>query len=529
MEGYMDYDDKIRTDNQGEYNKVQIFLKDTIKTIRQDTPVAYNIEEEFAKTRNNRDFFPVFVIIAVAIIVISGAWIVTSIINKSSKNVSVDIAVFEDLNLKNVLDLAKKAEANLDSIIQQRVNRQSDYQTDLANIERQYTSELEILAAQRLTNADRQAKRRSLDQAYEKDKKELQTQYALAMTKLDQAFEDAKTQVESFDKKRIEEAREQKKLLDNQQDVYELEKQRIKDSYEKEIVTLRDRMEKVQDENFKLKADQIKNLVDEYQARIAELDPQWNDIIADTYIAEIQRYGDAQLPFRSPPMVIPDMLNVPLSDFSSLARGYEGLGYLLTQAGGIPFENEAGDYVRSGLKIALVAGAAGEHIINLSFESLTSLEKQLVSEKTIRGRAEKDRNDALAKNTELEKKYKENQERLAQILAEYQKTQTAYTLAQNTLIYYESLLQAALIQHEYDGFVIDVADPQSPKFYIAPEKTQEIPESASLRVYLYRPPKTLQGEIELSKDATGLVFISSMNLKKGKNVLAFDYISFKKR
>ena len=101
----MDNDNKIAPASGGDPNKVQLFLQKSLKAMRHDEHAVYNLDAEFAKTRRNKDYF-VIVVMAVAVVLVGvGAWAITSAINKSSRSVAVDITVFEDLNLKNALDV----------------------------------------------------------------------------------------------------------------------------------------------------------------------------------------------------------------------------------------------------------------------------------------------------------------------------------------------------------------------------------------------------------------------------------------
>jgi len=535
----MDNDNKIIPYEQDEQNKVQLFLKNSLKSIRRDTPVSYDLEFEFAKTKQNRDYFAVAIIVSVAIIIIAGSWLVTAMISKSSRNVPVDITVFEDLNLKNVLDLAKKAQDSLDSVLQKRVARQTAYQSELANLELQYSSEMDVVAAQRLSESERRTKRRAVESKYAELRRSLKGSYDADMGALDLALEDAKKQVESFDKKRIEEAREQKKLLDNQEDVFELEKQRLKDSYEKEIESLRVRMDEIQNENARLKTDQIKTLVEEYQSHIAVIDPDWDDPAADAYVTEISGYESSGLPFRSVPESMPGIVGVSPEDIALIARGYEGLGYLLSRVGEIPFEHDAGGYVRAGLKMALVTGAAGERIIGLSFGELEKTRQDLAAEQAAKAKAEKDLKQARQNLVAAQEALKAADEAKARfdtlvvahenLVLKQEQTKNALDIAYNALVSYESLLASAVQLNGYDGVVYSAENPLAPGVFVLPEAAAAAFKGGNVTAYVYHAPKTLLGEMVLSGAEDGVAQVVSLTLKKGKELLPFDYISFSKR
>jgi hypothetical protein len=108
-------------------------------------------------------------------------------------------------------------------------------------------------------------------------------------------------------------------------------------------------------------------------------------------------------------------------------------------------------------------------------------------------------------------------------------TQDALDIAYNALISYESMLVQAVRQNGHDGVVFSAANPLSPGIFVLPEIEETAFATGSATAYLYHPPKTLIGEILLSGSENGVAAVVSVTLKRGKDLLPFDYISFTKR
>jgi hypothetical protein len=509
----MDNDNKIAPASGNDPNKVQLFLQKSLKAIRHDEHVVYDLDTEFAKTRRNKDYF-VIVVISIAVVLVGfGAWAITSAINKSSRSVAVDITVFEDLNLKNVLDLAKKAQDGYDQLAQQRDSLAANHQEDLANLRLQKKSELDILAAQkRISDGDRAAKKQAIEQLYAGKEKTLNGTYAKKLSAIEVQLADAKKNLESFDKKRVEEASAQKKVLDSQQDLFELEKKKMKDSYESEIADLRKRMETIQSENSKLKTTQIKKLMDEYQAHIDSLDPAFNDAAANDYVSAAGQYDDVGVPFRQAPTNLPDGFKFGTKDFAEITRGYDGLNYLLGKVAAIPFANEAGSYVASARKIAFLTGNANERII-----------KNLLARM----------GDDASVLADKEKKLAETSDLLAS-------TQAERDTAVQTLTGFQKALTDSAAKNAYDGYVLDVTDPATPGLFVMPDAFTPVLGTDKPFVYVYRAPKTLIATLRLTatevdsetepgtKVITGYT-VSVEKLEWTREILPMDYLSVKKR
>lgn len=467
----MDNDNKIAPASGGDSNKVQLFLQKSLKSIRQDEHAVYDLDAEFAKTRRNKDYFVIVVMVAAVILIGVGAWAITSIINKSSRSVAVDIAVFEDLNLKNVLDMAKKAENSYDQLAQQRDFLVADHREDIANLRAQKKSELDILAAQkRISDGDRAAKKQSLEQLYAGKERTLNGAYSKELAAVEAKLAEAKKNLESFDKKRVEEAREQKKILDSQQDLFELEKKKMKDSYEADIADLRKRMETIQTENARLKTTQIQELMGEYQSHLDSLDPAFNDATANDYIAAAAGYADVGLPYRQAPANLPDGFRFGKKDFAEITRGYDGVNYLLGKVAAIPFANEAGSYVSAARKIALLTGDANERIV-----------KNLLARMG-------DDASALA----------DREKKLAETSALLVTTQAERDSAVHTLTGIQTALSDSAAKNGYDGYVLDVTDPASPGLFALPDAFMPVLGTDKPFVYVYRAPKTLIATLRLT-------------------------------
>jgi len=493
----MDHDDKMISGKNGGSGKVQMFLKDSLRAIRHDEQQVYNLESEFAKTRNNRNFFVAKVIGISVVAVVAVSWIVTSAINDSSRNVPVDIAVFEDLNLKNVLDMAKKAESRYDSVMQEKDTLDANYQGELSALRLQRESELEIVDVQRIGAAAKDRKKKEISRTYDAKERDLGARYKDASSALEPRLAEAKKQLEAFDKTRLEDSRAQKKSLDSQRDLFELEKKKMKESYESEIADLRKRVKSAQRDNARLKSDQVKEIVDSYQARIDELDPVLKDETAAAFVARAQALpadaiSEGIAPFALVPPNIPSGFFQDASQYAAMGDDYRDFDYLMSNLARIPYENGAGGYADAARKMFLVSGYRSEKLVTESFNRVEKATAEAVSERQRRKEAE-----------------------------------TTTALVKERLSSYETMLTSAAQANALDGYVTGAESPESPVVFLLPEAAKAVLALDKPVVYVYRG-KTLIATLDVRRDDAGIV-ASVQKLEKRKEILPMDSVLIRKK
>ncbi len=495
-------------------NKVQLFLRDNLMSIRHDDQKVYDLDVEFSKTRKNRDIFVVGVIALVVVLVALVSWFVTSRINESSRNVAVDIAVFEDLNLKNALDLAKKAETTLDNVTQEKVDAKTDYDSSLSTLRLQRQSDLDILSAKRMSDAERAQQKQAIVANYATQEKKLAADYKARAADIDARIVEAQKQVQSFDTKRVEEAKAQKRLLDNQQDLYEIEKKKMKETYEKEIAELRSKNIEIQQENVRLKTDEVKQLIDEYQAKISALDPKFADSVSDAFIERTEAFSTPGLPFRAAPAKIPANYSFTKADFDSVRDGYTGLDHLLSKVASIPFNNEAAPYVATARKVALLTGDAEERMLK---EAFTAVETEHKARTDVEASLAARKADLEASKKALE----EAKQNLSAAQASLEETTARYTAI-------EKVFSDAAAANGFDGVITALPTSSSPQVFLPAEIAENVASSGSALLYVYRAPKTFVGTLKYAKTDDG--YSASVD-KLGfmKELQVFDFVSAQKK
>ncbi len=106
----------------GNENKVKKELIDSAKSRflpeeivdTEEQKVLYSLEEEFAKTKKNKNLFLYLFILIFIGIIVAGTLFLTNYIEEKNKDYKINIEEFDDLRLKDVLDSARQKESNAD-------------------------------------------------------------------------------------------------------------------------------------------------------------------------------------------------------------------------------------------------------------------------------------------------------------------------------------------------------------------------------------------------------------------------------
>ncbi len=79
-----------------------------------DLGTRYDFEAEFSRTKKNRQLLVTFVTLATIVLFGGAAFLTARLIQERTRSMPVDVQAFEDINLRDLLDTAKRNESDLD-------------------------------------------------------------------------------------------------------------------------------------------------------------------------------------------------------------------------------------------------------------------------------------------------------------------------------------------------------------------------------------------------------------------------------
>lgn len=214
-----------------------LFLQEIIEDFRRRQS-QYDLGTEFAKTKKNRTILVPTVVGVLVLFFALSAVAITWYIEELTSDITVSIDEFADVNLRELLDSARRLEADMESAQRQRVEiiRRRDREID--QIEAQAQRDIDLLSARGMSAQQRSQQASQIRSTAESRTEEIQAEYATEIDELDLEIEALTTQMAQYDARQVEQARESEAQLDSQRQVFELELEAQADEYEQRIEQL---------------------------------------------------------------------------------------------------------------------------------------------------------------------------------------------------------------------------------------------------------------------------------------------------
>lgn len=287
----MDNDNKITKISEEQkanqiHNEVMLFLGKELERIHQtSSEQTYNIENEYAKSKKNHSPFSALMLIGCFLVVFSIAFIMTKTISSHNEEISVSVAEFDDLNLKNLLNTVTAAQTNYDNAVKQRAAVEGDMAVKLKAAEDSHTNDIFVIDSMtRLSRKKRAELMYEADKNYKEALAAIHEEYDAQLVQAEKEIEEYKAQLAEFDAAKVQAAKEKEKALDSERKVKELEQKKIKDQYEIRIAELNKKLSDTQEQNTEAIRSAVSAVSAQYQTELALLDPKLNDEKAGSII-----------------------------------------------------------------------------------------------------------------------------------------------------------------------------------------------------------------------------------------------------
>ena len=358
----MGNDNKITEEEKSNqiHKEVMLFLGKELERIHQtSSEQTYNIEKEYAKTRKNHSPFSALMLIGCFLVVLAIAFIITKTISSKNEDISVSVAAFDDLNLKNLLNTVGAAQTNYENAVKKRATIEGDMSVKLKAADETRTNDLFVIESMtRLTKKKKAELEAEADKKYKEAVAAIHEEYDGQLVQADKEIQEYKSQLAEFDAAKVQAAQEKEKALDTERRVKELEQKKIKDQYELRISELNQKLADTQKRSSEDMRRAVGSVSEQYQAEIALLDPKLNDSKAGKIIAETKKSsaadfnGASALNARG---ITSTQLTGAMNDYQKL---YDDYKYLDKAVAALPQKNSIPSYVAASRKLVNQMGAA---------------------------------------------------------------------------------------------------------------------------------------------------------------------------
>lgn len=273
------------TDNQ-RHKEVLLFLDEELKNIQDNEAVqSYNLTEEYSKTKKNKNWFSVFMLIGCSVVILASAFIMNNIIEKNNEKITVNLSEFDDLNLKGLLDNVAKAQEKYDQAFSTKLSLEAALESGLKDANSQMENDIFLLDSLKIKDQKDYNKRRGeIVKNNTLAQKKLHDEYDERIIVAEKELQIYKEELEKFDTQKIQAAKEQEKAVNSERQLRELEQKELREEYEAQIATLKKQIEAMRSKNASDMHSYMNEIIEKYEAELAALDPVLRDKKANTII-----------------------------------------------------------------------------------------------------------------------------------------------------------------------------------------------------------------------------------------------------
>lgn len=313
------------------HDDVLLFLGKETDKLRAGGTNTYDLVAEYRKTKANRQPLIPIVILAITVVVLGVSLLVTKVIDVQSRKVAVDIQSFEDLNLQDLLDMAKRNNDMLDKAAQELVTLETALRTEINRIGEQKRADLSLADAMKLSAEESTQRHNDIEAGATAKLRAATAKYNPLIKAKQEEVTALQKKIAAYDSGSLEKARKQQAELDNQRQVFEMEKKQLKDFYEGRIASLEASLQAEKEESERRQ-----------KATIADLTSRFNPTWTEERAVALSTAGD---PDRNRPSAPKFPMEAPKGSpwatetIRDTADKYDNLRFLIGRLRGVQYIN----------------------------------------------------------------------------------------------------------------------------------------------------------------------------------------------
>lgn len=257
---------------------VEMFLRDELAPLsKQNARSVYDLEAEYAKTKKNTSPFIPLVLLACFAAVAFGALLAVAQIRSRDSRISVSLDVFEDVNLKNLIDTVTRTQDMYEQAVKNLSSLQGSFNSRVNEAKLKLSSDMVVIESMKLSKSAAAKRKNAVTAVYNKSLSDAHAEYDEQLEAAEKEVAEYKKRLAEFDNAKVKSAQEKDKALDSERKLQNLERQKLTNNYESRIKKLEDSLTETVERASKDKKDAVLSVAEKYNAEIEEL----NNTIAE--------------------------------------------------------------------------------------------------------------------------------------------------------------------------------------------------------------------------------------------------------
>ena len=320
-----------------------IFLQEVAEEYRRKQ-AQYDLGQEFAKTRRNRTIVVPLVILLVALAFLVWGLVLTLAIQEGGKNIKVNIAEFEDVNLKEILDAAKKNENDLRLAKDELAALEQQLAAGLQAARDAAKRGLDVLNAENLGAAEKKRRSDAIGAAEARETGRLHAEFDPKIEAARKKVAEIQGRIDAYDAGKVRQAKEQEEIRNNQQRLFNMEMDRTRTGYENRIKELEANHKGQLDSLTSYNNQLVRTMKATHDREVAALILKYNPVIGEAELKRLlEEPIDGDILRTAPPGAFRPTLEkegvMSRSEYSGFERANRDYDRIIGALKAIPYRN----------------------------------------------------------------------------------------------------------------------------------------------------------------------------------------------
>lgn len=343
----MDNDNKIENINN-RHQEVLLFLNEELKKIKKSsTEETYDIKKEYAKSKKYRSPFTFLVLLGTFIVVFGISYATYRIISQKNDEIAVSLNNFDDLNLKSLLDTITKAQDSYDNAIKNKATLEATKNRLIKEAEDKRDNDFFVLDSLKLSKNEYRNRSLEINKEYTDSINTINLEYEPQITELNSQIENYQKQLAEYDTSKVKSAQEQEKAINSERQLKQLEIQALTDKYEAQIAELKQNIDDLQVAHSQEIRKSVTTVQEKYQAEIDSLDPILKDSKAENLLKDTETFQIED--FDANFIISENSINDKnlISEMEKFQEYFDNYQYLNSKIASIPQKNTIPTYIEA--------------------------------------------------------------------------------------------------------------------------------------------------------------------------------------
>jgi len=223
----MDNDDKVKRSN----TDITVFLEQHLED-RVGPPDLYDLQEEFKKNKKNKEILYKLAMALFFVVIFFTTYGITKFIENSNSKIDINISDFTDVDLKEILNTAKKYENELIMAKKGAEDIKNEKQIKINEKNAELLKNIESLKLQNLAPAEFDRRVAIMRRDNNNKIYILDSEYRKLLLEKEKEISDIEERIKLYDQKQIETAKKNEEVLNNQQRLFDIERRKVSKYYD---------------------------------------------------------------------------------------------------------------------------------------------------------------------------------------------------------------------------------------------------------------------------------------------------------